>query len=238
MSSTAAQIDANRRNAQLSTGPRTEAGRVAASRNALRTGLFATHQLVREDEAEGYEILRDTILEQLRPDSALEDCLAIEIINARFRLHRCNTAERAIAPLQNQANLPGVPAVHDFTNPAQTAINRARAAAKSSLKQDMADFKQLQSERWRRSELLTAGPIHPDELGMVPIREATVNVVSTEQRTRLQIRSGNLRLREEREMAALQESSPGLQNEPNPPATMAELTARFMAQNNIQPAAA
>ena len=39
--SSQAQIAANRANAQLSTGPRTEEGKAASSRNAYRHGLFA-----------------------------------------------------------------------------------------------------------------------------------------------------------------------------------------------------
>ena len=35
------QIEANRRNAQNSTGPRTEAGKQRSSRNAVRHGLTA-----------------------------------------------------------------------------------------------------------------------------------------------------------------------------------------------------
>ena len=38
------QVEANRRNAQLSTGPRTRDGRARSSMNALVTGLYATTQ--------------------------------------------------------------------------------------------------------------------------------------------------------------------------------------------------
>src|SRR5947199_58583 len=38
---TQAQIDANRRNSQKSTGPATDAGKLASSLNALKTGLYA-----------------------------------------------------------------------------------------------------------------------------------------------------------------------------------------------------
>ena len=38
-----AQIEANRRNARNSTGPRTEAGKERSRRNALRHGLAAEH---------------------------------------------------------------------------------------------------------------------------------------------------------------------------------------------------
>jgi hypothetical protein len=39
------QIESNRRNAQQSTGPRTEAGKKTSSLNALRHGLTAIHNL-------------------------------------------------------------------------------------------------------------------------------------------------------------------------------------------------
>lgn len=37
-----AKIEANRRNAQLSTGPRTAEGKAAVARNATTHGIFAT----------------------------------------------------------------------------------------------------------------------------------------------------------------------------------------------------
>ena len=40
------QNEANRRNAQLSTGPKTTNGKARASRNALTHGLFATDLLL------------------------------------------------------------------------------------------------------------------------------------------------------------------------------------------------
>ena len=48
---TEAQINANRRNAQKSTGPRSPEGKAATSRNALKHGLCAEkHLLVDEDD--------------------------------------------------------------------------------------------------------------------------------------------------------------------------------------------
>ena len=48
------QIEANRRNAQQSTGPRTEAGKAISSRNALKSGLFTAQDFVRPEETEEY----------------------------------------------------------------------------------------------------------------------------------------------------------------------------------------
>ena len=44
--STEAQIQANRRNCQKSTGPRTPKGKAIVSRNALKHGLLARHNVI------------------------------------------------------------------------------------------------------------------------------------------------------------------------------------------------
>jgi hypothetical protein len=181
------QSEANRQNARHSTGPRTAEGKAASSRNATRYGLFAVHLQVREDEADDYEMLRNEFLDKYRPEGVLEDCLALEMINAQWRLLRCTRAEAAIPALQNEAN-----PVHDFANPAQTAINRARAAAELSLRRNMKTYKEMQTERFQRAEMLTEGPIHPDSLGMVPLKSAIAPITSEMDRARLGYRADNL----------------------------------------------
>jgi hypothetical protein len=47
---TAAQIQANRHNSQLSTGPRTESGKLNSSRNSYRHGLFTSVEALPEHE--------------------------------------------------------------------------------------------------------------------------------------------------------------------------------------------
>ena len=49
-----AQIEANRRNAQNSTGPKTQEGKERARRNALRHGLAAEHILLIDEDAEDF----------------------------------------------------------------------------------------------------------------------------------------------------------------------------------------
>ena len=48
---TARQVAANRRNALRSTGPRTAAGKLASSQNALRHGLTARRAFVPDEDA-------------------------------------------------------------------------------------------------------------------------------------------------------------------------------------------
>ncbi len=51
--STKAQIKANKKNAQKSTGPRTAQGKAAVSQNAVKHGLFAVEPVIfDEDQAE------------------------------------------------------------------------------------------------------------------------------------------------------------------------------------------
>jgi len=180
MNSTA-RADANRRNAQLSTGPRTPEGKTASSANAIRSGLFASHLSVRPSEAAEYEALRDDLLNALRPQGALEESFALQIVNANWRLRRCALAELAI-PVTSEA-------VHDFAHPAQKAIDRARAAAENTIRRANKDLRDLQAERWQRASLKLTGPIDPDDLGLAPIRQAMSDVPTDSERTRLLVRS-------------------------------------------------
>jgi hypothetical protein len=51
------QIEANRRNAQKSTGPRTEAGRAASAQNSRKHGCYAGQVLLEGQDQELYDQL-------------------------------------------------------------------------------------------------------------------------------------------------------------------------------------
>jgi hypothetical protein len=70
------QIEANRRNARLSTGPRTEQGRRASSINALRHGLTAQHVTVFDETEADFRRFQRQLLRVLRPEGAMEAQLA------------------------------------------------------------------------------------------------------------------------------------------------------------------
>src|SRR5689334_22556216 len=52
--STEKQIDANRRNSQHSTGPRTDAGKSRSRLNALKTGIDANLEVLPKESAESF----------------------------------------------------------------------------------------------------------------------------------------------------------------------------------------
>ncbi|MCC7497580.1 MAG: hypothetical protein IT160_08395 [Bryobacterales bacterium] len=83
-----ARIEANRRNAQKSTGPRTEEGKFRVSQNATTHGLTARHVVLDEESAEAFYTLRRKMLEDLAPEGEIECQLAEQMIAARWRILR------------------------------------------------------------------------------------------------------------------------------------------------------
>jgi hypothetical protein len=86
---TAAQITANQMNAQLSTGPRTDAGKQTVSRNAEKHGLASKMFFLHDDEKPAFEALRDALADHYDPATAHEQALLEELAEAKWR---CRTA--------------------------------------------------------------------------------------------------------------------------------------------------
>jgi hypothetical protein len=82
------QIEANRRNAQKSTGPATPAGRTISSKNSLKHGLTAREVTVSEEEAREFAAFRNDIVAALAPVGALEEELVQTIAICSWRLRR------------------------------------------------------------------------------------------------------------------------------------------------------
>jgi hypothetical protein len=89
------QINANRQNAQKSTGPKTAEGKAAVSKNAVKHGLFTDSVVTGETEAE-YAAFQSELLAELAPRGVVEILLAERVVSLWWRLRR---AER----MQNQA---------------------------------------------------------------------------------------------------------------------------------------
>jgi hypothetical protein len=86
--STERQHEANRRNALQSTGPKTEQGIEAARFNALRHGLRSLQTVVPGEAPEEWESHRAGIIDDLKPEGAVELALAEQIAAKLWRLGR------------------------------------------------------------------------------------------------------------------------------------------------------
>ncbi len=92
----AAQVAANRRNAQKSTGPRTEAGKATSARNALRHGLTAEALVIYDEREEDFCAFHAEMAAALAPRDAIAAQLAERVILCAWRLRRASRAEAAV----------------------------------------------------------------------------------------------------------------------------------------------
>jgi hypothetical protein len=93
--SSQAQIDANRLNAQKSTGPRTPEGRAAVRLNGVKHGLSAK-TLVLEDESESdFHAIFDALEAEYEPSTPTEEQLVSQLAMASWRLRRLYHIESA-----------------------------------------------------------------------------------------------------------------------------------------------
>ncbi len=100
----AAQVQANRSNAQKSTGPRTPEGKAAVAQNAIKHGLLAQAAVLRDEEQERYARYRAEMLEELSPAGRQEMELAERIVHLSWRLERAARHQDALfAALYEQA---------------------------------------------------------------------------------------------------------------------------------------
>ena len=65
---TQAKIQANRQNAQKSTGPKTPEGKAAVAQNAIKHGLTARRDVVITESQQDFDRHREAIIEELGED--------------------------------------------------------------------------------------------------------------------------------------------------------------------------
>ncbi len=81
-------IEANRINAQKSTGPTTEKGKAIVARNATRHGILSQHVPLNEVEFEQYAEFSESMHKELQPRDVMQSFLADRIISTAWRLRR------------------------------------------------------------------------------------------------------------------------------------------------------
>jgi hypothetical protein len=89
------QINANKKNALLSKGPKTDLGKLNSSKNSLKHGLTAK-QLVIGENLKEFEQYRDQMIEELKPVGILQEQVVFKIIDVGFRLRRIGKIEAGI----------------------------------------------------------------------------------------------------------------------------------------------
>jgi hypothetical protein len=139
---TESQNNANRSNAQHSTGPRTEAGKANSSRNHLTLGLYTRQDYVKPDERDLYKHFCETMHDELAPQTLLQESLVSEITGATWRLRRCSNVEGELADYA-----PCDPMLDEKTDKTRRSLERARATAHSIVHRSLNQLRKLRKDR-------------------------------------------------------------------------------------------
>lgn len=113
------QIEANRRNARLSTGPSTEEGKRNSRRNALRHGLTAETVIDALEDAEDYAAFELAVTADYDAESAVERELVLRLASLLWRLRRATAIESGLFKIQAKQLL-------QFRHRRQTHQNRQK----------------------------------------------------------------------------------------------------------------
>jgi hypothetical protein len=73
------RIEANRKNAKLSTGPRTASGKFRSCRNSLKHGLDSRKHLIIGEDVKEFQEMKESYIKMLEPSNILEveECMKI-----------------------------------------------------------------------------------------------------------------------------------------------------------------
>ena len=154
------QLEANRRNALLSTGAKTDEGRKRSRMNALRHGLTGQVTTMTDEDRAAHDQFSKAIIANLAPDGAMETQLAQRVATDSWRLNRASAIEDnlfALGQLQNGGQAcPDVPQIdaalttaHVFTQESKQLqlLTLYEQRINRSLQKNLAILQQLQATR-------------------------------------------------------------------------------------------
>ncbi len=162
---TQAQIEANRRNALKSSGPRTPDGKSASARNAVKHGLTAKDLVIPPGQQSEFDQLTAGLRDHLNPQGTLETVLFQQILTAAWRLIRCDRVEAELCARTTEPD----PLLDPKLQPTLRTLASTRSQALRQQRQATAELRALQTERIYRQEMLPA-EIEPNEAGIATLR--------------------------------------------------------------------
>src|SRR5258708_2197720 len=132
------RAETNRANAQKSTGPRTEAGKIRSSLNGLRHGLTAQVHLLPEEDAEAFKNFTQGIVGSLGAVGDHEIQLAQSYAGYQWRINRILAVESTMFTLglveENAEDLNSEdPETHNAASYAKTFRENAHAFDRISM---------------------------------------------------------------------------------------------------------
>jgi hypothetical protein len=94
------QIESNRRNAQRSTGPKTQTGKARSSQNAVRHGLTAETVIAPLEDPADYRAFEQSVATGYDAETAVERELVLRLASLLWRLRRATSVETGLLQIQ------------------------------------------------------------------------------------------------------------------------------------------
>ena len=98
------QIESNRRNAQRSTGPKTQSGKARSSQNAVRHGLTAETVIGPLEDPADYRAFEQAVTTAYDAETAVERELVLRLASLLWRLRRATSVETGLLQIQCEAS--------------------------------------------------------------------------------------------------------------------------------------
>jgi hypothetical protein len=165
------QLAANRANAKLSTGPKTEEGKRRSSVNARRHNLTGQVTAMTEEDRIAHDAFSEALIKSMAPEGALELQLAQRIATDSWRLNRASAIEENIFALGFSDHSDDIDVDHPELHAALTAARTFTREAKAmelltlyeqrinrSLQKNLALLQQLQAARAASRQAGRQGP--------------------------------------------------------------------------------
>jgi HPt (histidine-containing phosphotransfer) domain-containing protein len=124
------QLAANRRNAELSTGPRTDEGKHRSAMNARRHNLTGQVSAMTPEDRAAHDAFSDAMLKDLAPQGAVETQLAQRVATDSWRLNRISAIEDNLFALGFDGHAHEIDSDHPQIHAALTAAKTFQAEAK------------------------------------------------------------------------------------------------------------
>jgi hypothetical protein len=153
------KIEANRRNALLSTGPKSPKGKARVGRNALKHGVLSRETLLLDEDAAAFQKLAEALWSYWQPVGAQEEVLVEQVVQTVWRLRRLGRAEAGVfarecysAPGERTAEAVTLLLGHAFTRGSQNSfafptLSRYEAGIERSYYRAVHELQRLQHAR-------------------------------------------------------------------------------------------
>jgi len=146
------QIEANRRNAQNSPGPRTEAGKAISAANALKSGIYSSREVLPDEDPAELEALTREYHDHFKPATPderdlVDDLVSYTWLKRRFRRMEVLMLAVDAATVFSESTVSVTGQVYDRNSSKLARLQSRINAAHRNYRQSLADLTSRQEAR-------------------------------------------------------------------------------------------